>query len=196
MLYRQSGPAAWLMAPSQATGVYFFPSREWPLRLLRYLKLLRINRLLEAGAGRDYLIGALAPLGNTSGIIFRVVNKGEGEFQSGLPVNQRVERGNVFQTIQEFRPEVVLCDWPPGQSFAGICQADFLRYIMVVGEAGGGATGVPQDWQTLRHRESPALSRYGRGRTETEKHRVTVFYGYSRRPSPGHSGWRCDWSEP
>ena len=116
--------------------------------------------------------------------------------QSGLPVHHQVEQGNVFQAIQEFRPEVVLCDWPPGQSFAGICQADFLRYIMVVGEAGGGATGVPQDWQTLRHRESPALSRYGRGRTGTEKHRVTVFYGCSRRPSPGHSGWRCNCREP
>jgi hypothetical protein len=197
LLHRQSDPAAWLMALSQATGVYFFPSREWPLRLLRYLKLLRITRLLEAGAGRGYLSGALAPLGDASGIVFRAVDKGEGEFQSGLPVYHRVERGNVFQAIQEFRPEVVLYAWPPpGQSFAGICPADFLRYLMVVGEAGGGATGAPQDWKTLRHRESPALSRYGRGRTGTEKHRVTVFYGCSRRPSPGHSGWRCNCSEP
>lgn len=40
LLHRQSDAAAWLMAVSQATGVYFFPSREWPPRLLRYLKLL------------------------------------------------------------------------------------------------------------------------------------------------------------
>ena len=44
LLHRQSDPAAWLMAVSQATGVYFFPSREWPPRLLRYLKLLQITR--------------------------------------------------------------------------------------------------------------------------------------------------------
>ena len=32
LLGRQPDPAAWLMAVSQATGVYFFPSREWPPR--------------------------------------------------------------------------------------------------------------------------------------------------------------------
>ena len=178
LLHRQFAPAAWLMALSQATGVYFFPSREWPPRLLRHLKLLQITRLLEAGAGRGYLSGALAPLGDASGIAFRAVDKGEGEFQPGLSVHPRVERGDVFQAIQDFRPEVVLYAWPPpGQSLAGICQGDFLHYLMVVGEAGSGATGAPQDWQTLRHRESPALSRYGRGRTGTARHRVTVFYG-------------------
>jgi len=38
---------AWLMALSQATGVYFFPSREWVPTLIRYLKLLGVTRLLE-----------------------------------------------------------------------------------------------------------------------------------------------------
>jgi hypothetical protein len=168
------------MAVSQATGVYFFPSREWPPRLLRYLQLLKITRLLEAGAGRGYLTAALAPLCEAAGMAFRAVDKGEGEFQSGLPVHPRVERGDVFQAIQDFRPEVVLYAWPPpGQSLARICQADFLHYLIMVGEAGGGATGDPRDWQIPRHRESPALSRYGRGRTGTERHRVTIFYGGS-----------------
>ena len=49
------------MALSQATGVYFFPSREWVQTLMRYLKLLGVTRLLEAGAGRGYLTAALAP---------------------------------------------------------------------------------------------------------------------------------------
>ena len=69
----------------------------------------------------------------------------------------------------------------PGHSrdnhWQGICQVDFWHYLMVVGEFGGGVTGAPQDWQTLKDRESPALSRYGRGRIGTERHRVTVFYG-------------------
>ena len=178
LLQSQPDPAALLMAVSQAAGVYFFPSREWPSRLLRYLKLLKITRLLEAGAGRGYLTAALAPLCEAAGIAFLAVDRGEGEFQSGLPVHPRVERGDVFATIQDFRPEVVLYAWPsPGQSLARICQADFLHYLMVVGEAGGGATGDPRDWQTLRPRESPALSRYGRGRTGPERHRVTIFYG-------------------
>ena len=37
--------AAWLMALSQATGVYFFPSREWVSALMRYLKFLGVTRL-------------------------------------------------------------------------------------------------------------------------------------------------------
>ena len=178
MLQRQPDPAGWLMALSQATGVYFFPSREWPPRLLRYVQLLKITRLLEAGAGRGYLSAALAPLCEAAGIAFRAVDKGEGEFQAGLPVHPRVERGDVFAVMDDFRPQAVLYAWPPpGQSLARICQAEFLHYLIVVGEAGGGATGDPRDWQTLRHRESPALSRCGRGRTGPERHRVTVFYG-------------------
>jgi hypothetical protein len=181
LLRRQPDPAAWLMAVSQATGVYFFPSREWPSRLLRFLNLLKITRLLEAGAGRGYLTAALAPWCEAAGIAFKAVDKGEGEFQAGLPVYPKVERGDVFEVIQKFRPQVVLYAWPPpGQSLVGICQADFLHYLILVGEAGGGATGDPEDWRTLRPRESSALSRYGRGRTGAARHRVTIFYGTGR----------------
>ncbi len=178
LLDREPDPAAWLMALSQATGIYFFPSREWPSRLLRYLKLLKISRLLEAGAGRGYLTAALAPLCEAAGLAFRAVDKGEGEFQSGLRSHPRVEQGDVFTVLQDFRPQVVLYAWPPpGQSLARVCQADFLHYLILVGEAGGGATGDPQDWQALKYRESAALSLYGRGRTGPEPHRVTVFDG-------------------
>ena len=102
LLDREPDPAAWLMALSQATGVYFFPSREWPLRLLRYLQLLKITRLLEAGAGRGYLTAALAPLCEAAGLAFRAVDKGEGEFQSGLRSHPRVERGDVFTASPGF----------------------------------------------------------------------------------------------
>ncbi len=174
----QPDPEAWLISLSQATGVYFFPSREWPPRFLHFLKLLKISRLLEAGAGRGYLTAALAPLCERAGIAFRAVDRGEGEFQSGLRQHPRVEQGDVFETIQDFRPDAVLYAWPPpGQSLAGICQAPFLHYLIFVGEADGGATGDPEDWQRLAHRESPALSRYGRGRTGVGRHRVTVFFG-------------------
>ena len=178
LLGRAPDPAAWLMALSQATGVYFFPSREWPPRFLRFLRLLKIRRLLEAGAGRGYLTAALAPLCAAAGIDFLAVDKGEGEFQSGLRQHPRVQRGDVFEASRDFRPEVVLYAWPPpGQSLGAICQAEFLHYLMVVGEAGGGATGHPEDWRTLKPRESSALSRCGRGRTGMARHRVTVFYG-------------------
>jgi hypothetical protein len=171
-------PAAWLMALSQATGLYFFPSREWPPRLVRFLKLLKITRLLEAGAGRGYLTAALAPLCRRAGLDFRAVDKGEGEFQSGLPVYAGVERGEVGAAGQDFRPQAVLYAWPPpGQSLARICQAPFLHYLLVVGESGGGVAGAREDWDRLPHKMSPALSRYGRSRAGPARHSVTIFWG-------------------
>ena len=170
--------AAWLMALSRATGVYFFPSCEWVLTLMRYLKLLGVTRLLEAGAGRGYLSAALAPLSAASGLTFRALDKDEGEFVSGLPVYSGVERGDALAAIKEFQPEVVIYAWPPpGQSVAAICQLPFLHYLILVGETEGGVTGAREDWESLPHHWSPALSRYGRGRTGRRRHAVTVFYG-------------------
>lgn len=170
--------AAWLMALSQATGVYFFPSREWVKTLMRFLKLLRVTRLLEVGAGRGYLAAALAPLCTAAGIKFLAIDKGDGEFISGLPVYSGVERGDANTCVRELKPEVVVYAWPPpGQSVAGICQLPFLHYLILVGETEGGVTGALKDWQTLPHRWSAVLSRYGRGRTGSQHHRVTVFYG-------------------
>jgi hypothetical protein len=169
--------AAWLMALSQATGVYFFPSREWVHTLMRCLKFLGVTRLLEVGAGRGYLAAALTPLCAAAGIRFRAVDTGAGEFVTGLPVYAGVERADALTAAREFRPQVIIYAWPPpGQSVASLCQMDFLYYLMLIGEAGGGATGAREDWETLPHRVSPALSRYGRGRTGTLSHRVTVFY--------------------
>jgi hypothetical protein len=170
--------AAWLMALSQVTGVYFFPSREWVLTFMRYLKLLGVTRLLEAGAGRGYLTAALAPLCTAAGITFKAVDKGDGEFVSGLPVYPWVERGEAHSCVREFKPGVVVYAWPPpGQSVAGICHLPFLHYLILVGEPEGGTSGAREDWLTLPQRWSPALSRYGRGRTGQRHHRVTVFYG-------------------
>jgi hypothetical protein len=170
--------AAWLMALSQATGVYFFPSREWVQALMRYLKLLGVTRLLEAGAGRGYLTAALAPMCAAAGIRFRAVDRGEGEFVSGLSIYPGVETGDALAAARELRPEVVLYAWPPpGQSVAPLCQLSFLHYLMVIGEADGGVTGARKDYATLPHRVSPALSRYARGRTGALSHRVTIFYG-------------------
>ncbi|MDP3183459.1 MAG: hypothetical protein Q8M54_11685 [Desulfobaccales bacterium] len=168
----------WLMALSQATGVYFFPSREWVPLFLRYLKGLKVRRLMEAGAGRGYLTAALAPLAEAAGLTFKAIDRGEGEFQAGLPRHPKVEVGDVFTAIYDLRPEVVLYAWPPpGQSVAKIFRAPLVRYLILVGETEGGATGARQDWETLPHKVSPVLSRYGRGRTGPQRSRVTVFWG-------------------
>jgi hypothetical protein len=185
LISRVPDEAAWLMALSQAAGVYFFPSREWVRALMRYLKFLRVTRLLEAGAGRGYLSAALTPLCTGAGIKFLAIDRGDGEFVSGLPIYSAVEQGDALVAIREFKPEVVVYAWPPpGQSVAGICQLPFLHYLILVGETEGGATGAREDWQALPHRWSPVLSRYGRGRTGSLNHRVTVFYGGGQKP-PG-----------
>jgi hypothetical protein len=183
LLGRVPDRASWLMALSKATGVYFFPSREWVLRLRRYLRLLQVTRVLEAGAGRGYLSAALAPVCRQAGIAFKAVDRGDGEFVSELPVSPLVAREDALAAALKFRPQVILYAWPPpGQSMAGICQAPFLHYLIFMGEPGGGATGCAADRRHLPHKVSPALSRFGRGRTGPEKHQVTVFYGGARPP--------------
>ncbi len=170
-------PEPWFMGLSQATGVYFFPSREWPLRLLRYLRRLGVRRLLEAGAGRGYLSAALAPLAAAAGLDFLAVDRGDGEFQAGLPVCPRVQPGDVFGVIRDFQPQAVVYGWPPpGQSIAPLFQTPSLRYLLLLGEEGGGAAGAPEDWQKLPHKISPFLSLFSRGRTGPKRHRVTIFF--------------------
>ncbi len=174
----------WLMSLSAATGIYFFPSREWPPRFIRFLRLLRVGRLLEAGAGRGYLSAALAPLAREAGLAFKAIDRGEGEFQSSLPAYEKVEPGDVFAVVPQFQPEAVLYAWPPpGQSLAPLLQIASVRYLIVIGEKGGGAAGDPQDWLDLAWRESPALSSFSRGRTGPARHQVTIF-GRSRSFSP------------
>ena len=169
---------SWFMGLSQATGVYFFPSREWLPRLVRYLQRLGITRLLEAGAGRGYLSAGLARLASAAGLGFLAVDKGEGEFISELPAYPGVERGDVFQVIRDFRPQVVLYAWPPpGQSIAALLEAPSLRYLILIGEEQGGAAGAREDWERLPHKISPFLTRFSRGRTGPEKHSVTIFLG-------------------
>ncbi len=169
-------PESWFMGLSQATGVYFFPSREWPRRLLRYLCRLRVGRVLEAGAGRGYLTAALAPLAAAAGLTFLAVDRGDGEFQAGLPVWPLVQPGDVFEKVREVQPDTVVYAWPPpGQSLAPLFITPSLRYLLLIGEDGGGATGAPEDWQRLPHKISSFLGRFSRGRTGPERHRVTIF---------------------
>jgi hypothetical protein len=175
---RLEDQGSWFMGLSQATGVYFFPSRQWPARLIRYLQRLGVRRLLEAGAGRGYLTGALAPLAAAAGMAFRAVDRGAGEFVSELPVHPLVEAGDVFQAVVEFQPDAVIYAWPPpGQSLAGLLHTPSVRYLLVVGEVGGGVTGAREDWERLPHKISHFLSRFSRGRTGPDRHRVTIFNG-------------------
>jgi len=169
---------SWFMGLSQATGVYFFPSREWPPRLVRYLRRLGVTRLLEAGAGRGYLTAGLAPLAAAAGMAFLALDRGDGEFQAGLPVSPLVQSGDVFAVIREFQPQAVVYAWPPpGQSLEELLRSPSLRCLLLSGEEQGGAAGARQDWERLPHRSSRFLSRFARGRTGPEKHRVTVFLG-------------------
>ncbi|MFZ5452165.1 MAG: hypothetical protein ACOZF2_09895 [Thermodesulfobacteriota bacterium] len=172
----------WFMGLSQATGVYFFPSREWVPRLVRYLQRLGVARLLEAGAGRGYLSAALGPLAEAAGMEFLALDRRDGEFQAGLPVSPWVRTGDVFTVIREFQPQAVVYAWPPpGQSLAPLFEVPSLGHLLLMGEAHGGAAGAQEDWERLPHKYSSLLRRFSRGRTGPEKHRVTIFSGENKR---------------
>ena len=99
-----------LTALSQATGVYFFPSREWVAAFCRFIHLLGIRRVLEAGAGRGYLAAALAPLLARQGIAFKAVDNAQGEFESGLPRHPVVEQTDALDRTPGFFPRSrVIC---------------------------------------------------------------------------------------
>jgi len=178
---RLEDPEAWFMGLSQATGVFCFPSREWAPRLVRYLHRLGVARLLEAGAGRGYLTAGLARLAAAAGLDFLAVDRGDGEFQAGQPVCPLVRRGDVFEVTRDFRPQGVVYAWPPpGQSLAPLWENPSLRYLLLIGEDGGGAAGAREDWERLPHKISSCLGRFSRGRTGPDRHCVTIFYGGGR----------------
>jgi hypothetical protein len=169
-----------LTALSQATGVYFFPSREWVLAFCRFIRLLGIRRVLEAGAGRGYLAAALAPLLAGHRIGFKAVDTGQGEFESGLPRHPVVESMDALTAVQTFHPDLVVYAWPPpGQSIGPLSASPGVCYVLVLGEPRGGCTGDPGDWQRFRYRYVDLLSRYGLGRSGRPRQAATVFFGAS-----------------
>ncbi len=170
--------AAVLTALSQATGVYFFPSREWVLVFCHFIRLLGIRRVLEAGAGRGYLAASLSPLLARQGVAFKAVDKAQGEFESGLPRHPVVESADALAAVQVFRPDLVVYAWPPpGQSIALLSRSPGVRYVLVLGEPNGGCTGDTADWQRLRYHYAEFLSRYGLGRSGRRRQAATVFFG-------------------
>lgn len=167
-----------LAALSQDTGIYFFPSQEWVAQCCRFLRLLGIRRVLEAGAGRGYLAAALAPRLAQVGIALMAVDSAQGEFESGLPRHPLVQLMAAQEALRHFQPDLVLYAWPPpGQSMAPLSSSPGVRYVLVVGEQGGGCTGDPNDWQHLRQRRIASLSRLGVGRSGRRRQAVTLFLG-------------------
>ena len=167
-----------LTALSQATGVYFFPSREWVSAFCRFIHLLGIRRVLEAGAGRGYLAAALAPLLARQKIAFKAVDTAQGEFESGLPRHPVVEQADALTALQGFCPDLVLYAWPPpGQSIGPLCRSASVGYVLVLGELDGGCTGDPTDWQRFESRSAGLLSRCGLGRSGRRYQAATIFFG-------------------
>lgn len=177
--------AALLPALSLATGIYFFPTREWLHRCCRFLELLRSRRVLEAGAGRGYLAAALAPRLAARGIAFLAVEKTAGAYDQGLPHHPVVQPGDALLAVHQWRPDIILYAWPPpGQSIAPLCRPPWVRFVLVLGEPGGGCTGDPRDWQRLAHRTITSLSRLSWARSGRQRQSATLFYG------AGHPAWR------
>jgi hypothetical protein len=167
-----------LVALSQATGVYFFPSREWLAAFGRFSRRLRLRRVLEAGAGRGYLAAALAPLMARQDTAFKAVDNAQGEFETGLVRHPVVASADALPTVHLFRPDLIVYAWPPpGQSIGPLCRSPGVRYVLVLGEPDGGCTGDPADWQRFRYRYVRTLSRYGLGRSGRRRQAATLFFG-------------------
>jgi hypothetical protein len=82
----------------------------------------------------------------------------------------------------------VLYAWPPpGQSVHPLCCCPSVRYVLVLGEAGGGCTGDPGDWQRLPYRSLRSLSRYGLGRSGRQRQAASLFFGACRPKFPAGS---------
>jgi len=163
---------------SQTTGVYFFPSREWVRLFCRLVARLDLRRVLEAGAGRGYLAAALAPGLAAAGVAYTAIDTFAGEYNPGLPYHPLVQPGDVFRDLDRHRPDLILYAWPPpGQTLDPVIRHPGVRYVMVLGESGGGCTGDPADWRRFRHHHSRLLSRFGVGRTGRRLQAVTIFYG-------------------
>lgn len=116
--------------------LYFIPTVEWLQGLIRLFQHLRVQRVVEVGAGDGLVAWGLAELGYP---IIATDLKGLGE-QSlyGIPVY----RCNHQQALKEFQPDLVFWCWPPlgSQAPQEIIRHPQVRYYLDIGD-GGFATG-------------------------------------------------------
>ncbi len=129
-------PAAWLMACPSYRGLFLpLPGMAVPPPALP--QTLE-DHPAPGGRRRPGLPhrgpGPALPVG---GINFLAVDKGEGEFQSGLPVYPKVERGDIFAASTTFA-QAVLYAWPPPGQIPGV---DLPARFSALSYSGGGGPG-------------------------------------------------------
>lgn len=135
--------------------LYFLPTEEFLLALIRLFRVLGVSRVLEVGAGEGFVAAALAQRG------FPVVAT-DLEAMPGAPYGVPVHRAGHLEAVAAFRPELVFWCWPPLNSRAPqeLLLAPGLKYYLDVGD-GGFATGAPGLVAQFRGRYLPGLSRLG-----------------------------------
>lgn len=135
--------------------LYFLPTEEFLLALIRLFRHLGVSRVVEVGAGEGFVAAALAARG------FPVVAT-DLEAMPGAPYGAPVHRANHLEAVAAFQPEMVFWCWPPLGSRAPqeVIRAPGLKYYLDVGD-GGFATGAPELVPQFRGRYLPTLSRLG-----------------------------------
>ncbi|MBI4795613.1 MAG: DUF1566 domain-containing protein [Deltaproteobacteria bacterium] len=135
--------------------LYFLPTEEFLLALIRLFRHLGVTRVVEVGAGEGFVAAALAARG------FPVVAT-DLEAMPGAPYGVPVHRASHLEAVAAFRPELVFWCWPPLGSRAPqeLLLAPGLKYYLDVGD-GGFATGAPGLVPQFRGRYLPTLSRLG-----------------------------------
>lgn len=136
--------------------LYFIPTEEWLRGLIRLFQHLRVQRVVEVGAGDGLVAGALAELGYP---IIATDLKGPGE-QS--PYGVPVYRCSHQEALREFQPDLVFWCWPPlgSQAPQEIIRHPQVRYYLDIGD-GGFATGSNTLVQDFQGRYLPYLSGLG-----------------------------------
>jgi hypothetical protein len=122
--------------------LYFLPTEEFLLTLIRLFRLLGVTRVVEVGAGEGFVAAALAERG------FPAVAT-DLEAMPGALYGVPVHRASHLEAAAVFQPEMIFWCWPPLNSRAPqeLLRAPGLKYYLDVGD-GGYATGasglVPQ----------------------------------------------------
>jgi hypothetical protein len=135
--------------------LYFLPTEEFLLNLIRLFRHLGVKRVLEVGAGEGFVAAALATRG------FPVVTT-DLEAAPGTPYGVPVYRASHLEAVTAFQPELVFWCWPPLNSKAPqeLLQAPGCKYYLDVGD-GGFATGTPGLVAGFRGRYLHTLSPLG-----------------------------------
>lgn len=147
--WRFVGQKPLLMHFAQKQGIYCFYTRELVQALKREIGA---RSCIEIAAGD----GTLARFLNAAGVPLRASDNATWGNSIAYPVD--VERLDAQQALDKYRPEAVLCSWPPPFNHfeAAVFAAPSVQLYIVIGSSREFATG---NWQVYARQSGFAWER-------------------------------------